>query len=397
MNHLINFDEIIDRTQTDSVKWGINEHIFGRKDVLSMWVADMDFRAPEPVIQALIARATQGIYGYAARPDSYHQAIIDWLKKRHGWETQRAWQITTPGVVPAVSVAILAYTQPGDKIIIQPPVYHPFFQMVLNNGRQIVENDLICEDGYYRMDFDLLEEQLADAHVRMLILCSPHNPVGRVWTRAELTRLGELCRAHNVLVVSDEIHCDLVYSWAKHVPMASISTELADNTVTLLAPSKTFNLAGLYTSAAVISNPVLNHRFCQMVENLGIGGGTVFGMAGLEAAYRYGEEWLDQLLSYLEENLSFLSEFIGRRIPQIKVCRPEGTYLVWLDCRGLGLSRAELKKFMILKAGLGVNEGADFGRSGEGFMRLNAACPRAILSKALEQLAAAVGELGLEK
>ena len=390
MKPIINFDEVIDRSQTDSVKWGINEHIFGRNDVLSMWVADMDFRAPEPVIQALIARATQGIYGYAALPVSYHQAIIDWLQKRHGWKTQPAWQITTPGVVPAVSVAVLAYTQPGDKIIIQSPVYHPFFKMVLNNGRQIVENSLINQDGYYRMDFDALARQLADTRVKMLILCSPHNPVGRVWTLEELTRLGELCRAHNVRVVSDEIHSDLVYSWAKHVPMASISTDLADNTVTLLAPSKTFNVAGLNTSVAVISNPVLNNQFCQMIENLGIGVSSVFGMAGLEAAYRYGEDWLDQLLKYLAGNLNYLVSFMDSRIPRIKVCRPEGTYLVWMDCRELGLSRADLKNFMIQKAGLGLDEGAVFGQPGEGFMRMNVACPRAVLVKALEQLAAAV-------
>ena len=390
MNPPFNFDEIIDRTQTDSVKWSINEQLFGRKDVLSMWVADMDFRAPEPVVQAIVARANQAIYGYVARPDSYYQSVIDWLRKRHGWQTERSWQITTPGVVPAVSVAILAYTQPGDKIIIQSPVYHPFFKIILNNGRQVVENNLINADGYYRMDFDALNSQLSDSRVKMLILCSPHNPVGRVWNREELTRLGELCQAHNVLVVSDEIHSDLVFSWAKHVPLASISPELAANTVTLLAPSKTFNLAGLHTAVAVISNPALNNRFCQVIENLGIGGSSVFGMVGLEAAYRYGEEWLDQLLSYLEGNLNYLVDFIGSRIPRIKVCRPEGTYLVWLNCRELGLSRAELKKFMIQKAGLGLDEGGVFGRPGEGFMRLNAACPRAVLSTALEQLAQAV-------
>jgi cystathionine beta-lyase len=384
------FDEIIDRTQTDSVKWSVNEHLFGRKDVLSMWVADMDFRAPEVVVQALVARAQHGIYGYAARPDSYYQAVIDWLEKRHAWKTERAWQITTPGVVPALSMAILAYTQPGDKIVIQPPVYHPFKRVVENNGRRVVENDLIDDDGYYRIDFEKLDRQLADPRVRMLIFCSPHNPVGRVWTPEELTRLGEICLKHNVLVISDEIHSDLVFSWAKHTPYASLSPEMAQNSVTLLAPSKTFNLAGLYTSIALIPNPRLNAQFCQTLENLGTGGSSVFGMAGLETAYRYGEEWLEELLDYLEGNLTFLEEFIRKRIPQIKVRKPEGTYLVWLDCRALDLNRADLRHFFIHQAGLGLDEGAVFGTPGEGFMRMNTACPRATLAQALEQLAQAL-------
>jgi cysteine-S-conjugate beta-lyase len=385
-----NFDEIIDRKKTDSVKWSINEQLFGKEDVLAMWVADMDFRAPEAVVNALIQRAAQGIYGYAAKPDSYYQAVIDWMKKRHGWETRRSWQVTTPGVVPALSIATLAFTQPGDKIIIQSPVYHPFFRIIKNNGRQVVENLLINDQGYYRMDFEQLDQQLADPRVRMMILCSPHNPVGRVWTREELARLGELCLKHDVLVISDEIHSDLVYSWAKHTPYASISPEMSAQSVTLMAPSKTFNLAGLYTSVALIPDRKLNNRFSQVIESLGIGGSSVFGLTGLEAAYRYGEEWLAELLTYLEGNLNFLEKYVAECIPQIKVRKPEGTYLVWLDCTSLGLKRAELRKFMIEHAGLGLDEGAVFGDAGEGFMRLNAACPRAVLQKALSQLAQAV-------
>jgi len=393
MGQTYNFDEIIDRTQSDSAKWSINDQLFGKKDVLSMWVADMDFRSPEPVVQALIQRAQEGIYGYPTRPDAYYQAVVDWLKQRHGWETQRSWQVTTPGVVPGVILALLAFTQPGDKVIIQPPVYHPFFKVVLNNGRQIAENPLIEEDGDYRMDFVQLEQQLSDPRTRMLILCSPHNPVGRVWSHDELARLGELCLKHGVLVVSDEIHSDLVFSWAKHTPLASISDEIAANTVTLLAPSKTFNLAGLHTSVAILSNPVLFRRFSQTVENLGMGGNTVFGLTGLEVAYREGKEWLDQLLAYLEGNLEYLEQTIRTRIPKIKVRKPEGTYLVWLDCRALKLSRKELRQFMIQKAGLGLDEGAVFGTQGEGFMRLNAATPRTVLKQALDQLARAVDEL----
>ncbi len=393
MGQIYNFDEIIDRTNTDSVKWSINDKLFRRRDVIAMWVADMDFRAPQPVVDALVQRAQEGIFGYPTRCDNYYQALIDWLQKRHGWETQRTWQLTTPGVVPALNMAVLAYTQPGEKVVIQPPVYHPFARVALNNGRQVVENDLIEENGVYRMDFEKLDRQLADSRVRMLILCSPHNPVGRVWTREELTQLGEICLRHGVLVVSDEIHSDLVYSWAKHTPFASISPEFAKNSVTLLAPSKTFNLAGLSTSVAIAPDPALNARFCQVIENLGMGGSSVFGLTGLEAAYRYGEEWLDQLLTYLEGNLNFLEGYVRECIPAIKVRKPQGTYLVWLDCRALGLSREELKNFMIFQAGLGLDEGAVFGKPGEGFMRMNTACPRATLKRALEQLAQAVTSL----
>ena len=393
MTQRYNFDEIIDRTQTDSVKWSVNDRLFGRKDVLSMWVADMDFRSPEPVVRALVERAKQGVYGYTARSDSNYLSVINWLQKRHGWKTNRSWQITTPGVVPGLIAALLAFTQPGDKVVIQPPIYHPFFKIIINNGRQVVENNLIDRDGYYTMDFDGLEQQLADPRVRMMMLCSPHNPVGRVWSREELARLGELCLKYGVLLVSDEIHSDLVFSWAKHTPAAMISPEIAQNTVTLLAPSKTFNLAGLHTSVVLIQDPSLRDRYSQTIENLGLGGNTIFGLLALEAAYRDGEEWLSQLLAYLEGNLCFLEQYLQSAIPQIKVRKPEGTYLVWLDCRSLGLNRQELKQFMIQKAGLGLDEGAVFGKPGEGFARLNAACPRAVLKQGLEQLAEAVRSL----
>jgi cystathionine beta-lyase len=388
-----NFDEIIDRTQTDSVKWSINDRLFGKKDVLSMWVADMDFRSPEPVVRALVERAEHGVFGYTNRSESNFLSVIDWLKKRHGWETNQAWQVTTPGVVPGIIAALLAFTLPGDKVVIQPPVYYPFFKVVLNNGRQIVENNLIENHGYYTMDFDTLDQQLSDPRVRMMLLCSPHNPIGRVWTREELSRLGELCLRHGVLLVSDEIHSDLVFSWAKHTPVAMISPEVADDTIALLAPSKTFNLAGLHTSVVIIPNSTLRERYSQTVENLGIGGNTIFGLAALETAFREGEEWLIQLLAYLEKNMLFLEDFFRAEIPQIRVLKPEGTYLVWLDCRALGMSREELKQFMIQKAELGLNEGGVFGKSGEGFMRLNAGCPRAVLKQGLEHLASAVKSL----
>lgn len=387
------FDEIIDRTQTDSAKWSVNERRFGKKDVLSMWVADMDFRSPEPVIQALVERAAQGVFGYPIRPDGYYLAVIDWLKKHQGWETNRSWQITTPGVVTGLIAALLAFTQPGDKVIIQPPVYYPFFKIVLNNGRQVVENTLIENNGYYSIDFDTLEQQLSDPRVRIMLFCSPHNPVGRVWSREELTRLGELCLRYEVLLVSDEIHSDLVFSWARHTPAANISPETEQNTISLFAPSKTFNLAGLETSVTIIPNPILRARYNQVIENLKIGGNNIFGMLALEVAYREGEEWLSQLLEYLEGNMCFLESYFLENIPQIRVRRPEGTFLTWLDCRSLDLSGQELKKFMIDKADLGLSEGVAFGNTGEGFMRLNAGCPRAVLKKGLKQLERAVNSL----
>jgi cysteine-S-conjugate beta-lyase len=388
-----NFDEIIDRSQTDSVKWSANDKIFGRKEVLSMWVADMDFRSPQPVVDALVSRAEHGVYGYPTRSSGYQQAIANWLQKRHGWQTHLAWQVATPGVVPGIAFAVQAFTLPGDKIIVQPPVYYPFARVITNNGRQVVENTLIEENGYYRMDFDALETQLADPRARMLVFCSPHNPVGRVWTRDELLRLGEMCLRHHVLVVSDEIHSDLVFSWAKHIPLAALSPEIAANTITLLAPSKTFNLAGLSTSVAIVSDNELRGRLNQMIENLAVGGGNIFGQLGCEIAYRDGEDWLNQALAYMEGNLACLAETIQTRIPRIKVWKPEATFLAWLDCRGLGLSAKDLHDFMIQQAGLGLNDGITFGATGDGFMRMNIACPRAIIQKALTQLEAAVNAL----
>jgi len=390
--HRYNFDQVIDRRSTDSVKWACNERLFGDKDVISMWVADMDFGVPEPVIQAIRKRAEHGIYGYAMCSLSYCEAIINWMRKRHGWEIKQSWLAHSPGVVPALSMAVLAYTQPGDKIVIQSPVYRPFFSVVKNNGRQLVDNPLKFENNRYVMDLSDLEKQL-DSRTKMLILCSPHNPVSRVWTRDELARLGEVCLKKNILIVSDEIHSDIVYPWAKHSPIASISEELAQNTITCIAPSKTFNLAGLNTSVAIIPNPRLLDLFNHMLENLGLGGGNVFGMVGLEAAYRYGEEWLDQLLVYLQGTLEFLTNYVSDHIPQINIVKPEGTYLVWLDCRALGLDRAALKDLMLKRARVALEDGAIFGPGGEGFQRMNIACPRSVLEEALQRIERAVKNL----
>jgi cystathionine beta-lyase len=290
-----------------------------------------------------------------------------------------------------LNFAVQAYTQPGDKIIVQPPVYYPFFFAATNNGRHLVFNPLKFENGTYRLDLENLEKQI-DPRAKMLILCSPHNPVGRVWSASELAQLGEVCLRNNLLVVADEIHCDLIMRGYKHTPFASLDDALAQNTITFVAPSKTFNLAGLFTSVAVIPNPRLRSQFNITRENAGINSANIFGLAGLDAAYRAGEEWLDQLLDYLQGNVDFLMDYFHACIPPIKPIRLEGTYLVWLDCRGLGMNDAALKEWMLKKARVAMNEGAQFGIGGEGFMRMNIGCPRALLTEALQRIERAVRE-----
>lgn len=379
------FDRVIDRRNSDSIKWSRNEQFFGSADVISAWIADMDFESPAPVIDALRARAAHSVYGYPVRPPGYYDSLINWMRKRQHWEIKSDWITYSPGVVPGLALAIHAYTQPGDKIIIQPPVYPPFFAVVRNNGRQLVFNPLQVADGKYRMDLENLERQI-DARTRMLILCSPHNPVGRVWTRDELTALGDVCLRHNLLIVSDEIHCDLILRGAQHIPLASLSDALAQNTITCVAPSKTFNIPGLYTAAAIIPNARWRAQFNTARQNWGLEGANIFGLAGFEAAYRAGEEWLDQLLAYLQGNLEFLQNYFEKFIPRIKLITPEGMYLAWLDCRGLGLDDAALKEWMRARARVAMNEGHTFGDEGRGFVRFNFGCPRATLTEAVQRI-----------
>lgn len=384
-----NFDKIIDRRNTSSVKWDCNEQVFGSKDILPMWVADMDFESPSEVIEAIKKRAEHGIYGYTERPESMYKSVISWMEKRHGFKTEKDWYLFTPGIVTAINIAVMTYTKPGDKIIIQSPVYYPFSSAVTNNGRQVVSNDLKLQDGKYIMNYEDLENKI-DSRTRMLILCSPHNPVGRVWTREELKKLGDICIKHNIIIVSDEIHSDLIYSKHKHIPMASISDEIAQNTITCIAPSKTFNVAGLETSAIIIPNSKLRDRFQISLDNIGLGMTNIFGIAAFEAAYSYGEEWLDELLKYLEGNVDYLIGFIEKKLPEIKVIRPDGTYLVWLDMRGLNMNADELKVFMVESAHLGLDDGYMFGEAGERFERVNIACPRSILEDGLNRLEKAI-------
>jgi cystathionine beta-lyase len=398
------FDREIDRKGTQSVKWEYvpNEthtdmdptnQFFGEDRMLPMWVADMDFPAPPAVIDAMKKRAEHGIFGYTTPSDSYFQAVEDWMRRRHGWEIDRKWIVTTPGVIPGLKAMVRTFSAKGEKVLIQPPVYHPFYHVIEDNERALATNPLIYENHTYTMDYADLEEKLADPLVKMAILCNPHNPIGRVWNKEELTRFGELCLAHDVLVASDEIHCDLLFKGVKFTPFATLGEAFAQNAIVCTAGSKTFNLAGLHHSNIIIPNPDLRKAFIEALERSSTFGSNLFGLAALEAAYNEGEEWLDQLLDYLDDSRQYLEETITEHIPQIKVVKPEGTYLVWLDCRGLGLDKEGLQKFMREEARLCLDEGYIFGPEGEGFERMNIACPRSILVDALARIKSAVGRL----
>lgn len=396
------FDREIDRIRTGSVKWEFfqdGEKLIhwdhmdkppGEDRILPMWVADMDFPSPKPVVDALVARAEHGIYGYTERTESYYECVVRWMKRRHGWTIAREWICTTPGVVPALNLLVRTFVGSGGKVLIQPPVYRPFFSAIKNNDSQLVSNPLTYQDGRYTMDYDDLEEKTRAADVRMAILCSPHNPVGRVWTREELARFGETCLDRGVLVVSDEIHGDLILKGHVFTPFAAINEEFAQHAIICTAPSKTFNLAGLQTSNIIIPNDELRARFQTTLRSSGLFGVGVFGLVALQAAYDLGEEWLEQVLDYVEGNLGYLQAYLGEQLPQISVVRPEGTYLVWLDCRRLGLDRWGLKRLMLDKARVYLDEGFIFGPEGEGFERINIACPRSILVEALERIRKAI-------
>ncbi|PTM59520.1 MalY/PatB family protein [Desmospora activa] len=383
------FDQIVNRKQTASEKWDGIEKIFGAPNLHPMWVADMDFRSPQPVIEAMKQRVEHGIFGYNLRPDSYYEAIIDWMATRHQWNIQRDWICYSPGVMPAISFIIAHFSEPGDSVLIQPPVYPPFSQVVTRHGRKLVTNPLRYTNGRYQIDFDDLERKL-DSGVKILLLCSPHNPVGRVWTQEELTQLGQMCRERNVLVVADEIHADLVYHQSSHTPFSAVSEELAQHSIVCTSPTKTFNLAGIQTANIIIPNPQLREKFKAAVDDHFVQFSNTFGMVATESAYRNGAEWLDQCLTYVEQNLHFLTAYREKQIPEIKVIQPEGTYLVWMDWRDLGMDAKALKSFMLEQAKVALLTGDTFGLEGEGFMRLNLATPRALLQEGLQRIEKAI-------
>jgi cystathionine beta-lyase len=358
-----------------------------------MWIADMDFACAPEIVEAIKARAAHPIYGYTTRPDAWFNSLINWMKKRHGWDDiKREWIGFSPGVVAGFNIAIQAYSQPGDKVILQPPVYYPMKNALFNNGRQMVENPLKIVNGRYVMGYEDLEKKI-DGRTKMIILCSPHNPVGRVWERRELEQLVEVCKKKDIVIVSDEIHLDLILGKIKHTCTATVSEEAMQRTVTLLAPSKTFNVAGLTNSSVIVPNKKLRDAFLNVLQNNSVGGGNLFGTVAQVAAYEKGEVWLEELLTYLRGNLNYLEDFLAKKIPGLKVYPLEGTYLAWVDCTSLGMNDAELKEFMLKKAKLWLDEGTMFGSGGSMFMRINIACPRSILKQALESLEKAVKEL----
>jgi cysteine-S-conjugate beta-lyase len=379
------FDEVIDRKGTGSVKLESLMEFYGTQDVLPMWIADMDFATPPFVIDALKKRLEHPILGYTLRQPSFNQSIVSWVKRRHDWTISAEQVVFSPGLVPALSMSVLAFTKPGDKVIVQPPVYPPFFWCVEKNNRILVENPLIHEDGYYRMDFDDLERNAANG-ARMLILCSPHNPVGRVWREDELREVAGICKKYGVVILSDEIHSDLVFKPNRHVPLPLVAPGYEEQIIVCLSPSKTFNLAGLSTSAMIIGSKDLRNQYSELLDTLHVGLGNVFGFTALEAAYQQGEEWLNQLLDYLAGNIHLVNTFIREHVPQVALREPEATYMVWLDCQRMNLGEKELADFFVHKAGIAPSPGNIFGRGGDGFQRLNIASPRTVIEECLDKL-----------
>ena len=387
-----NFDEPAGREGTDCIKYDRREETFGVKDVIPMWVADMDFNTPDFVVESLRKRLEHEIYGYSFRPEDYFLSMISWIKSRHNWTVEKEWISFSPGIVPALNFCTLAFTHPGDNIIVQPPVYFPFFSAVETHGRNLIHNRLTESEGRWVMDFDSLIA-LIDSKTKMIIISNPHNPVGRVWTPDELINLADICLKNNIIIISDEIHCDLVLPGFTHTPLASLSDKIAENTITLIAPSKTFNLAGLSTSAVIISNPLLRKSFNRIVENLHVGNGNIFGTIASIAAYTHGHEWLDALLDYVDHNIEFVNDYCRAMIPEIIPVLPEATYMIWLDCRKFSMTGKELQNFFVSKAGIGMNEGSTFGPGGEGFMRMNIGTTHQTVMKAMEQIEKAVSML----
>ncbi len=391
----MDFDRIIPRDGTDSVKHDGRAEYFGTADVLPLWVADMDFAAPAEVTQALLARAAHPIYGYSRYPAALFEALIDWLRQRHGWAIERDWILLAPGVVPSLHAAVLAFAEAGEGVIVQPPVYFPFFSAVTTSGRRLIENPLRLQDGGYEMDFDHLEQCAKDA--RLLLLCSPHNPVGRVWTRAELARVLDIAERHDLVVLSDEIHHDLIYPGLKHPVLATLTDDPAADparVVTALAPSKTFNIPGLGLSALIVPDPARRNALTRAFDLLHAGNYNPFSSVAFAAGYQHGAAWLDALMAYLAQTRDFVSQFARQHLPGIRLIEPEGTYLLWLDCRELcavrGWDDAALKRFCVEQAKVGMNPGTVFGSGGSGCMRMNIGAPRAVIETALRQLAAAL-------
>lgn len=383
------FDTVIERRGTNSVKYDLAGRIFGKEDVMPMWVADMDFPVAGFILDAISERLKHPILGYTFRSDRFPGSVASWLDRRHGWKVETDAIGFSPGIVPALNMCVMEFTDPGDRVVVQPPVYFPFFSAVSNHGRELVCNQLVKRDGRYEMDLDHLEGLFKEG-VKLFFLCHPHNPVGRVWSLEELQQLAGLCVKYNILVISDEIHSDLLLFGNRHIPFASLGKDIADLTLTCLAPSKTFNLAGLYTSVVIATNPVIKKRYEKILDVVHVGGDNILGQVALEAAYTEGDEWLDQLLVYLEKNYRALCSVLNGSVPDLLISPLEATYLAWLDFSFLQLDDEGLREFIIHRAGLGLNDGPVFGPGGSQHQRLNIATPTKILMEGAGRLAAAV-------
>ena len=388
-----NFDTVHNRKNTNSLKYDFASERGKPDDLIPLWVADMDFRAPDEVVSALKEKAEHGIFGYSEPKADYFEALENWFSTRHGWKVDGRKFVQTCGVVFAISALIRTLTDVGDAVLICQPVYYPFAQTILDNNRRLIVSELKNENGYYTVDYEDLERKIKDNGVKLFILCNPHNPVGRVWTKEELTRLGRICLDNDVFVISDEIHCDFTYEGNTHTVFATLGREFEENSAICTAPTKTFNLAGLHISNTYIYSDSLRRKFVKELDKQGYSQSNVMGLVACQAAYTYGADWLDELRRYLAENLSFVREYLRENIPEIKLVEPQGTYLVWLDCRCLRLTDRELKALIQDKAKLWTDDGYIFGAGGSGFERINIACPRSILKEALVNLKHAVDTL----
>lgn len=381
---MYDFDKIINRDSTANFKYDLRDRFFGKQDIIPLWVADMDFETPIFIRDAILKRAKHPIYGYSFREESYYNSIVEWVKKRHNWTIDSEWIVYSPGVVPAFNLATVQFTNEGDSIIVQPPVYFPFFSAVNDNKRVQLSNQLVLKDGRYYIDFEDFEQKAKKA--KMFLLSSPHNPVGRVWTKEELLRLGEICVRNNVIIISDEVHNDLILPGYRHIPIASLSNEISDITVTCIAPSKTFNLAGLSTSSVIISNKDLRDKFAEILDLFHLSFGNLFGAIASEAGYTYGAQWVDEVNEYINNNYKEVEKALISSGSKIKLIAPEATYLAWLDFRETGYNDDEIKDILINRAGIGLSHGPTFGEGGQGFQRMNLAAPNSIIKEATGKL-----------
>lgn len=382
----LDFGTVINRKNTKSLKYDFAERRGKPKDVLPLWVADMDFKVSSYIIDALNNMNSHGIFGYSETKEEYFEILKGWMKRRHDWDVQERWLIKTPGIVYALAMAVRAYTKEDEAVLIQQPVYYPFSEVIADNNRRLITNELRQdEEGKYYIDFEDFEEKIVKENVKLFLLCNPHNPVGRVWTKEELSRLGDICLKHNVIVVSDEIHADFAFK-RKHTVFTSVKEEYKDIGVVCTSPSKSFNIAGLQVSNIFICNAELRRKFRKQVNASGYSQLNLAGLVACEAAYKYGDEWLDSVIKYIKENAEYVKEFLKEKLPKVKMTELEGTYLVWLDFKAYGLSDSELNSIIINEAGLWLDSGDIFGKAGEGFQRINIACPRRVLTEALERL-----------